>query len=92
MVAVRVLREGKLIPRVIALMKMKKDNMKMINDARPKKLISFLETRWPIIAAKNARLVKKRAEQKVILPILRFVQKLKFHSHKLLYFRFAPQI
>jgi hypothetical protein len=63
MVAVRVLREGKLIPRVIALMKMKKDNMKMINDARPKKLISFLETRWPIIAAKNARLVKKRAEQ-----------------------------
>jgi hypothetical protein len=41
---------------------------------------------------KKAAQEKKRAEQKVILPILRFVQKLKFHSHKLLYFRFAPQI
>jgi hypothetical protein len=64
MVAVRVLKGGKLVPRVTALMKMKKDNMKIINDARPNKLISFLEARWPTIAAKNARPVKTRAAKK----------------------------
>jgi hypothetical protein len=53
----------KLLPREIALTNIKEDNMKMINDARPNKLITFLATRWPTIAAKNARLLKKRAAQ-----------------------------
>jgi hypothetical protein len=51
----------KLLPREIALTNIKEDNMKMINDARPNKLITFLATRWPIIAAKNATPVKNRA-------------------------------
>lgn len=37
--------------------------MKMINDAHPSQLTSFLATRWPTIAATNVRLVKKRAAQ-----------------------------
>lgn len=54
-------REGKPIPRENALTKIIMDNMKTISDARPNKPISFLTTRWPTIAAKNARTVKKRA-------------------------------
>jgi hypothetical protein len=44
--------------------------MKMINDARPSKLITFLATRWPIIAAKNATLVKKRAARNSEIELL----------------------
>jgi hypothetical protein len=35
----------KLLPREIALTNIKEDNMKMINDALPNKLITFLATR-----------------------------------------------
>jgi hypothetical protein len=60
MVAVR---GGKTVPRESALMKIMKDNMKMIIDARPNRPISFLTTRWPTIAAKNASVVKNIAAQ-----------------------------
>jgi hypothetical protein len=56
-------KDRETVPREIALTKIMKDNIKMINDARPNKLITFLATRWPTIAAKNARLLKKRAAQ-----------------------------
>lgn len=51
------------VPREIALTKIMEDNMKMINDARPSQLTSFLATHWPTIAATNVRPVKKRAAQ-----------------------------
>jgi hypothetical protein len=50
--------EGNRVPRESALMKIMKDNMKTMIDARPSRSISFLTTLWPTIAAKNARMVK----------------------------------
>ena len=48
-------------PSEIALMKIMKDRMKIMSDARPNQLISFLTMCCPIIAAKKATTVKKRA-------------------------------
>jgi hypothetical protein len=46
------------LPREIALTNIMKANMKMMSDARPNQLISFLTTCWPIMAAKNATTTK----------------------------------
>ncbi|BAH94283.1 Os08g0389733 [Oryza sativa Japonica Group] len=50
-----------MVPSEIALMKIMKDRMKIMSDARPNQLISFLTMCCPIIAAKKATTVKKRA-------------------------------
>lgn len=46
------------VPRGIVLRKIMMDNVKIMIDARPNQLITFLTIRWPTIAEKNATTVK----------------------------------